>query len=147
MKKWFLFAAVGVLVIILMAIGLRKPALQDEIALPDYLHTDFTEVTKIEIRYSDGNLLTIEDSPTISKIVSVLKEIRLQKSSAPAPVGFLYFMDIVSGSQTVRYGTYLVTDHTAYHAMAPQSDDLDALIISIGHEHIPGLLPGIETPN
>ena len=71
MKKWFLFAAVGVLVIILMALGLRKPALQDEIALPDL----------------------IEDSS------------------------------------------------------APQSDDLDALIVSIGHEHIPGLLPGIETPN
>jgi len=38
-------------------------------------------------------------------------------------------------------------NHSAYHAMAPQSADLDAFIVSIGREHIPELLPGRETPN
>lgn len=144
MKKWFPFGVGGALVLILMCSWLSLLSPQDEISLQDFLHTDFSGITRIEVRYGDGNLMTIEDPSTIYKIVSMLKGIRLQKSPSPLPVGSLYYMDLTSGSQTVRYSRYVVNDHATYQSMDPQSKQLDEQILKVGRENIPGLLPGLE---
>ncbi|WP_312117585.1 hypothetical protein [Brevibacillus reuszeri] len=143
MKNWVMLTAVGFIVIVLVFTWLKHTAQPDELSLQDYLHTDFSGITKIAVRYSDGNQLTIEDSATIYGIVSTLKELRLQKSSTPAPVGFLYYMDLYDDSQVMRYSSTLVADQVTYLSTAPKAKELDSFIVKMGREKIPGLLSGI----
>ncbi|MGD8191712.1 hypothetical protein ACQCN2_17160 [Brevibacillus ginsengisoli] len=147
MNKQICLLAVGAIFFLLTVILFPRSIHQDEITLSDYFHTDFSGVTRIKIRYGDGNQITVDNPATIRNILHSLKMIRLQKIStqnSPAATGFLYYMDIISNDQTWRYSQYLILSNGTYQSMEPESTQLDKQILQIGREQIPTLLPGLE---
>lgn len=145
MKRW-LPLGFGIIFIFIFSIWMNPPTPQDEIDLQELLRTDFSGIIKMEVRFGDGNRMVIEEASTIYTIVASLKSIRLKKlhPQSPEPVGYLYYMDISSDSQTVRYSKFVHDEHATYQSIGPKSKELDELIVKIGREKIPGLLSGIE---
>ncbi|MGE7274472.1 hypothetical protein ACQKK5_23800 [Brevibacillus panacihumi] len=145
MNKWLPLGLLVVFIFIFFT-WLTLPTPTEEIDLQDFLHTDFSGINKMEVRFGDGNRMAIEEASTINTIVATLKGIRLKKlhSQSPESVGYLYYMDISSDSQTVRYSKFVHDEHATYQSIGPKSKELDELIVKIGREKIPGLLSGIE---
>lgn len=145
MKKWLPLGS-SVILIFIFFTWMTFPASQDEIDLQDFLHTDFSGINKMEVRFGDGSRMVIEEASTINTIVATLKSIRLKKlhPQSPESVGNLYYMDISIDSQTVRYSKFVHDEHATYQSIGPKSRELDELIVKIGREKIPGLLSGIE---
>jgi len=144
LKKWVLLG-VGVTFIFIFLTWQTLSCTRKEMEIQDFFQTDFSKVTKIEVRYSDGNLLKIEDPSTINTITSTLSGIRLHPLSlnSPVPAGFLYYMDLTIASRTVRYSRFLNDGDTIYQSTDPQAKQLDDLILKLGKEKIPQLLPGL----
>ncbi|EST53861.1 hypothetical protein T458_18810 [Brevibacillus panacihumi W25] len=145
MNKWLPLGLLVVFIFIFFT-WLTLPTPTEEIDLQDFLHTDFSGINKMEVRFGDGNRMAIEEASTINTIVATLKGIRLKKlhSQSPESVGYLYYMDISSDSQTVRYSKFVHDEHATYQSIGPKSKELDELIVKMGREKIPGLLSGIE---
>lgn len=145
MNKWLPLGLIVVFIFIFFT-WLTLPTPTEEIDLQDFLHTDFSGINKMEVRFGDGNRMAIEEASTINTIVATLKGIRLKKlhSHSPESVGYLYYMDISSDSQTVRYSKFVHDEHATYQSIGPKSKELDELIVKMGREKIPGLLSGIE---
>jgi len=145
LNKWLPLGLLVVFIFIFFT-WLTLPTPTEEIDLQDFLHTDFSGINKMEVRFGDGNRMAIEEASTINTIVATLKGIRLKKlhSQSPESVGYLYYMDISSDSQTVRYSKFVHDEHATYQSIGPKSKELDELIVKIGREKIPGLLSGIE---
>jgi len=133
-----------VLVSLVLFLLLPNSSTHEEMTLAEYLDTDFSGITRIDVRYGDGNQMTIEDAATLHELIALLEETRLIKANAPVPVGSLYYLDLTIRTQTVRYSRQFYRDHAAYHAMDPQAKQLDERVIKLGRENIPGLLPGVE---
>ena len=117
----------------------------DPVPLTAVLGIDLVAVERIEIRYGDGRGLTVTDPETVQAIAERLKAVTVRESEAKG-VGYLYFMDLFQGDRTRRVGdrhtqldgrTYETADDDAGRA-------LNALILSLGRERMPDLLPGVS---
>ncbi|UQZ84834.1 hypothetical protein SK3146_04089 [Paenibacillus konkukensis] len=102
-----------------------------KIPLTQILNNDFNHIARIEIRYMDRSLLEIKDSDVIDDIAARLKSVELLTAlHQDKTAGWMYYMDIYTGEEKVRYINTLQLNGRRYlHSSA--TDSLDAFILSL----------------
>lgn len=111
--------------------------------LTDVLKSDLSKVDGINLQFSDGNKLSVTDSKTIQDIVSQIKNIKVHETISKG-VGDLYYLDLNEGNKTYRLNSNLTFGEKTYEATDGNAKKLNELILKLGREKIPGLLPGVK---
>lgn len=101
------------------------------------------------MQFGDGNKLAITDTQTIQDMVSLIKSIEVQgvRKAESNGVGYLYVLHLRDGNQTYRLDSNLTFDGQNYEPIndntsKDKAQKLRDLVLKLGRDEIPGLLPG-----
>ncbi|WP_019121995.1 DUF4362 domain-containing protein [Brevibacillus massiliensis] len=111
--------------------------------LTEVLKSDLSHVDSIEVRFGDGNKMSINDSKTIQDIVSQIEGIRVRETNSKS-VGYLYFLEWKAGDKEYRLDSNLTVDGKTYEAIDDHAKKWNDFLVKMGRDKIPGLLPGVE---
>lgn len=121
-----------------------EPEDETPVALSALMKTDFNGIKQIDVRYGDGNKLSITDTKSLEEISSKLKRIELVRANDKRTFyGYLYGMELSIGDNKFQYGTSLRFDNIKYKKNSVTTE-LNDYIVALGRASIPNLLGGIR---
>lgn len=121
-----------------------EPEDETPVALSNLMKTDFNGIKQIDVRFGDGNKLSITDTKSLEEISSKLKRIELVRANDKRTFyGSLYGMELTIGESKFQYGTSLRFDGIKYKQNSVTTE-LNDYIVALGRASNPNLLSGIR---
>lgn len=116
---------------------------RDTMYLTSVLKSQLLNVSRIDIQFGDGNKMSITDSDTIQKLVSQIRKIKVRESTLKK-VGNLYVLKLNEDNEVYEIDSNLSVNGKAYEAIDNHASEFNKMVVKIGREKIPNLLPGIK---
>lgn len=123
---------------------------QKVMSVTDALNSDLSAVDRIEVQFGDGNRLTVTDEAAIRAIVAPLRNIRVRPSvrTLPESVGFRFVLHLHEQGQFRQVSDDFTLNGARFELADEQADDQARewrrLVLRLGRESIPNLLPGVS---
>ncbi|GAK42327.1 hypothetical protein PUW24_12265 [Paenibacillus urinalis] len=144
MIKVFGYSVVSILLIMsLIGCNGRTTDGAGELLLTNEIDSNLDKVNRIEIIYSDGNEIKIEDPKDIERIANFLRSIKLNPVKE-SNVGYLYRLKIIENDNKIELNNTVKIDNKYYSPIGDEITELNRFIINKGREKYPDLLSGID---